>query len=125
LTSGDITHICAPSGAADPYRFEMVGLWGRDDKITYTVAFTDELSYITLNFNLLLLLNNVDLTIQLGEVTVYTQNFTTLSNLNATSYLSTNATDYGYLQIDSLTSGNVRSVIQKISVDLAVAVRSI
>ena len=64
----------------------MIGLWTQNDQLTYSVSFTDTIEELTISFHLLSLLNNIELLVYLGEVTVFTQTFTTLADLNATYF---------------------------------------
>lgn len=120
LGLSDIVSIC--SNSSSPYRFQMLGLFGSSEKIKYAVTWTNEISYITIKFNLLILINNVDLTIYLGEETVYSKSFSSLSNLTATYYKGNGS--YNYLYIPTLTTTSVTDVMQTISVDLAVSTTS-
>lgn len=56
---------------------------------------------------------------------MYSVSYNTLSDLTSTYYKSTNESTGNYLNIGSLTSSNVRTVVQEISVDLAVSTASI
>jgi hypothetical protein len=65
LAAGDIVNICS-NATGNSYQFQMLGLFGINDDINYQVSFTDTFSYITLKFNLLLLVNSVTLYVKLG-----------------------------------------------------------
>ncbi len=124
LGTSNTVKICSNT-TTESYQFQMVGLFNINQKLSYTVTFTETISYITVKFNLLLLNNDATLTVYLGEETVYSTTYNSLANINATYYSSTNATEASYLVIPSLTSSNARTIIQEVSVNLALSKTSI
>lgn len=103
----------------------MLGLFGVNNDVFYQAYFTDEFSYITLKFNLLLLVNSATLYVKLGEEQMFSKTYNTLADLAASYYKSSNSSTTNYLNINSLTSSNVRTVIQEVSIDLAILTNSI
>jgi hypothetical protein len=62
LTTGNTVSICYTNN----YNYGMIGLFGKDDKLNINLVYTNQMSYITLKFNLLLLVNHVSLEVDLG-----------------------------------------------------------
>ncbi len=62
LTTGNTVTICYTNS----YNFGMIGLFGKEDKLNIDLVYTNQMNYITLKFNLLLLVNHVSLDVDLG-----------------------------------------------------------
>jgi len=62
LTTGNTVSICYPNS----YNFGMLGLFGKNDKLNLELVYTNQMNYITVKFNLLLLVNMVSLEIDIG-----------------------------------------------------------
>jgi hypothetical protein len=61
----------------------------------------------------------------IGEVPVYSQNFSSLSPLDATSYESTTQSSTSFLSVPSLSTATVSTVLQKVRADFSVSVTSL
>lgn len=83
------------------------------------------MSYLTIKFNLLLLINHVSFEIDLEQRPIYSQKFSSLASINATYYSSTSDSSSNYLSIPSLTSGSSRTIIQTISFDTYISTSDI
>lgn len=57
LTTANTVSICNTNS----FNFGMVGLFGKDDKINIQLTYANQMNYLTLKFNLLLLVNYVSL----------------------------------------------------------------
>lgn len=62
LTTSNTVSICYTNS----YNFGMVGLFGKDDKLNIQLTYANQMNYLTLKFNLLLLVNKVSLEIDIG-----------------------------------------------------------